>query len=106
MTDTTADVSIAKLVAGLAGSVVSMKFVQGTYPERLLMCAGGAALSFYATTPVHQWVNLQNTEGLIGFLIGLFGMAIVAKGYEVLQMMDAKQIAADTWAWVRRKWGA
>ena len=70
------------------------------------MCLGGAALSFYGTTPVHEWVSLQNTEGLIGFLIGLFGMAIVAKAYEVLQMMDAKQIATDAWDWVKRKWGA
>ena len=106
MTEPTPDFSIAKLIAGLAGSVVSMKFVQGTYPERVLMCLGGAALSFYGTTPIYQWVDLQNTEGLIGFLVGLFGMAIVAKAYEVLQLMDAQQIAADVWQWFKRKWGA
>lgn len=106
MTETTPDFSIAKLIAGLAGSVVSMKFVQGTYPERVLMCLGGAGLSFYGTTPIYQWVQLPNTEGLIGFLVGLFGMAIVAKLYEVLQLMDAQQIAKDLWAWIQRKWGA
>lgn len=100
------DFSIAKLAAGLFGSVVSLKFVQGTILERALMCVGGAALSYYASTPVVAWVGLPNIEGLVGFMIGLFGMAVVAKGYEVLQMLDAKTIAADGWEWVKRKWGA
>jgi hypothetical protein len=39
-------------------------------------------------------------------LIGLFGMAIMAKVYEVILMADAKQIAAETWAWIKRKWGS
>lgn len=106
MSDTPADINVAKLLAGLAGSVVSLKFVQGTLIERLLMCLGGAAVSYYATTPVASWVNVPQTDGLIGFLIGLFGMAIVAKCYEVLQVLDSRQIAASVWEWIKRKWGA
>lgn len=107
MTDpTTADLSITKLVSGVAGSIVSLKFVQGTWIERALMCVGGASLSFYGTTPVYSWVQLTDAEGLIGFMIGLFGMAIVAKCYEVVQLIDAKQLSTDLWEWVKRKWGA
>lgn len=106
MTEATADFSLAKLFAGLAGSIVSLKFVQGTYVERGLMCVGGAALSYYATTPVSMWVGLPNTEGLVGFMIGLFGMAVVAKLYEVVQLLDSKKIAEDAWEWIKRKWGA
>lgn len=106
MTETTTDISIAKILAGLAGSVVSLKFVQGTYIERSLMCLGGASLSFYATTPAVYWVGLPNIEGLVGFMIGLFGMAIVAKFYEVVQLLDAKEISQQAWDWLKRKWGA
>jgi hypothetical protein len=106
MTEATADFSVAKLLAGLAGSVVSLKFVQGTYAERALMCMGGAALSFYGTDPTTQWVGIPNIDGLIGFMIGLFGMALVAKLYEAFQLLDAKEIAQGALDWLKRKWGA
>lgn len=100
------DFSIAKLASGVAGALVSMRFLQGTWPEKITMAMGGAALSYYGTTHVAHWLSMETAEGLVGFLIGLFGMAIVSKGYEVIQMIDAKQVAADAWAWVTRKWRA
>ena len=100
------DFSIAKLLAGVAGSVVSLRFVQGTITERAFMGIGGAALSYYASTPAAQWVGVKDAEGLVGFLIGLFGMAIMAKVYEVIQSADATKIAMDGWETIKRKWGA
>lgn len=106
MADQTPDFSVAKLMAGVAGSVVSLRFVQGTIVERIFMGIGGAALSYYASTPAAQWVGVKDAEGLVGFLIGLFGMAIMAKLYEVILIMDATTIANDAWASIKRKWGA
>ena len=100
------DFSLVKLAAGVAGAVVSLRFVQGTFFERLTMAIGGAALSYFATSPLAEWLGAAKSEGVIGFFIGLFGMAIVSKIYEVIQMVDAKQVAADTWRMVKRKWGA
>ena len=100
------DLSIAKLASGVAGALVSMRFLQGTWPEKLTMAAGGSALSYFATTPIAEWLGVQRAEGLVGFLVGLFGMAIVSKGYEVIQMVDAKKVAADAWEMVKRKWRA
>lgn len=100
------DFSMIKLAAGLAGAVVSLRFVQGSYLERLTMALGGAALSYFGTTPLSDWLAAPKAEGVIGFFIGLFGMAIVAKVYEVIQMLDAKQAASDVWETVKRKWGA
>ena len=104
--DSIPDFSLAKLASGVAGALVSMRFLQGTWPEKITMAIGGAALSYYATGSVASWLSMQTAEGLVGFLIGLFGMAIVAKGYEVIQMIDAKQVAADVWTWITRKWRA
>lgn len=100
------DFSAAKLLAGLAGSVVSLRFVQGTIAERVFMGIGGAALSYYATTPAAQWVGVRDAEGLVGFLIGLFGMAIMAKIYEVILLADSGKMASDLWETIKRKWGA
>jgi len=102
----TPDFSLAKLLAGALGSFVSLKFVQGTLFERVFMGVGGASVSYYAATPAYNWIGVPNTEGLVGFLIGLFGMAIMAKVYEVIQMTDAKQVSQDIWEWIKRKWGA
>ncbi len=106
MAEPASDFSIAKLLAGICGSVVSLRFVQGTIAERISMGIGGAALSYYASTPAAQWVGIKDAEGLVGFLIGLFGMAIMAKIYEVIMLADAKTIATDMWAAIKRKWGA
>ena len=100
------DISFFKLAAGIAGAVVSLRFVQGTYMERVTMAVGGAALSYFATTPLSEWLAAPKAEGVIGFFIGLFGMAIVSKVYEVIQLLDAKQIATDVWETLKRKWGA
>lgn len=106
MSDPLPDFSLAKLAAGVAGSVVSLRFVQGSVLERLFMGIGGAALSYYATTPVSMWVGVKDAEGLVGFLIGLFGMAVMAKIYEAIQVADATKIAGDAWEALKRKWSA
>jgi hypothetical protein len=91
------DGPISKLIVGLAGSVVSMKFVQGTWVERLLMCVGGAALSYYGTSPICTWWGVTSAEGLVGFLLGLFGMALVTRVYEAIQYFDVKRVM-DSWS--------
>ena len=98
--------SIAKLLAGIAGSFVSLRFMHGTLIQRIILAVGGAALSYYATTPFAMWMGARDAEGLIGFFIGMFGMAIVSKIYEVIHAADATLIAGDIWEWIKRKWGA
>lgn len=103
MADPSADFSVTKALAGVLGSFVSMRFVPGTVLERMTMGAGGAALSYYAATPAAVWFGMQSAEGLVGFLIGLFGMSLVSKFYEVIAALDAKTMASDLWETVKRK---
>ncbi|MDQ0084595.1 hypothetical protein J2W35_004964 [Variovorax boronicumulans] len=106
MAEPTSDFNVAKLGAGIAGAVTSLRFVKGTWQEKTIMVIGGCAFSYYASEFISSWLAMQKAEGLIGYLCGLFGMAVISKIYEVIQMLDAKQIATDAWAWVVRKWGA
>jgi sulfite exporter TauE/SafE len=101
------DPAIAKLGASLVGSLVSLRFVVGTWPERFLMFVGGAALSYYSTESVARWIGGGiDTVGLVGFFLGLLGMTIMSKVYEAIQALDSKQLAADFRNWAARKWGA
>lgn len=100
-----ADFSVSNIIAAILGSLVSLKFVQGTLIERVFMAIGGSALSYYATSPTAAWLGMHMAEGLVGFLIGLFGMAIVAKLYEVVLLLDSKTIATELWAGVKKRLG-
>lgn len=98
---------VAKLAASFFGSLVSLRFVKGTWPEVLLMFVGGVALSYNGTTPVCRWIGGgPETLGLVGFFLGLLGMAVVSKIYEAIQSLDTKKMGEDIWAWFVRKWGA
>ena len=69
--------------AGVAGAALSLRFVAGTWPERLTMAVGGAVVSYYAAPWVSAKIGLP--EGLAGFLLGLFGMALISKIWEAIQ---------------------
>lgn len=95
--------SLGELVPGALGSVVALPFIKGPWHVRLAMVFGGAALSFYATHPLAIWLDLIKSEGLIGFLVGLFGMAIVAKVYEIINSFEAKAVAIGLKDWILSK---
>ena len=85
------DIWMAKL-SGVVGSLVSLRFIAGTWPERFTMALGGSALSLYSSTYVAERTGLP--EGLSGFLLGLFGMAIAAKVWEAIQATQAADVLA------------
>ena len=81
--------------AGVAGALVSMRFVNGSLFERLLMMIGGAFFSFYATEWTAQWLSLP--QGLTGFLLGLFGMSVLSRVWEWVQSTNAVSGFLDAW---------
>lgn len=97
MTVDNLDAWITKL-AGVAGAAVSLKFIQGTWPERIVMALGGALLSLYASPWASGVSGLP--EGLTGFLTGLLGMALLARVWEGVQVLD---VAGIMKSWLERK---
>ena len=91
----THDVTVLKLVPGLVGSFISLGFIKRSWPERMVMAVGGAALSYWGTDWATAFLGMQKAEGLVGFLIGLFGLAMVAKVYEVIAAIDAAALLTD-----------
>lgn len=87
---TAIDLYMTKL-AGIAGAFLSLNFVKGSWPERLIMAVGGALVSLYGTPWLATKTGLP--DGLTGFMLGLFGMAICAKFWEVIQATPI----ADLW---------
>jgi hypothetical protein len=70
------DILAAKF-SGVAGAFVSMRFLSGSFKERITSAIGGAIASYYSA----PWLALKLAipEGLSGFLVGLFGMAVCSR---------------------------
>lgn len=83
MTDANFDLLAAKL-SGVAGALLSLNFIKGTWPERFVMGFGGSIISLYGAGYVAAKTGLP--DGLAGFLVGMFGMAITAKVWEAIQI--------------------
>lgn len=96
------DVFAAKL-AGVAGALVSMRFLQGTWPQRIGTAICGALISFYAAPYVAARVGIP--EGLSGFLLGLFGMAIASRFWEWIQTTPIAGVWQIVIDWLKKKAG-
>lgn len=70
------DIAATKL-SGVIGAFVSMRFLSGSLKERMSSAIAGAVTSYYSAPFVA--FRLGMPEGLAGFLIGLFGMAVCSR---------------------------
>lgn len=73
----------AKL-AGVAGAVISLRYVEGTRWEKATMAASGSVVAYYFGPYISE--RLETPETIIGFLLGLFGMAVSKRIWEAIQM--------------------
>jgi len=90
-------------VPGIIGSVVAMLWSRDK-PARLIAAAiGGSTVSYYAAAPFANWLAPGvNVVGFVGFLLGVFAMAIGAKIFETIEEFDLKTRLG---AWLdRRGW--
>ena len=71
-----------KILPGALGSLVALGWITGTLLQRVASIFGGSIGAFYATPYLTSAAGTD--AGLTGFLVGLFGMAIVSKCYEAL----------------------
>lgn len=87
---------VMKVIPGVFGSIVSMLFVEDTWPRRILMWLGGAALAYYFTPWLAPKVSIP--EGMSGFLLGLTGMFVVARTVDAVK---AIMLAPLIEQWIR-----
>jgi len=71
---------LAKLIPGALGSLFSMFWIRNHWLRMFGMFFGGVVLSYYATDYVVKLTGFPG--GLAGFLLGIFGMSIVASIFD------------------------
>ena len=75
-----------KLLPGSIGSLGSLRWIKESLFRSLVMFVVGCALARYGAASVHRWTTLD--EGFCGFLLGLLGMLVIAKGVEAWTLLD------------------
>lgn len=84
---------VSSAAPGVLGSLFSMLWINDTWPRKLVMFFAGAALARLGTHDVARISGLN--DGLIGFLLGLFGMAITASVFAGWAKLDMSVILRD-----------
>jgi hypothetical protein len=88
-------------VAGIAGSLVALAFLRRPPLQMFGLFIGGCLLAHYGTQWIALLFDMEKFDGLIGFLTGMMGMRIVEKTYELLEVVDVK----DLWLRVLKRLG-
>lgn len=82
---------IARGTPGAIGALAAMLWLKDTVVRRLSAVIAGSAASYYGT-PFALLFFATVDSHLMGFLIGLFGMAVASKLLETLEAIPAKVI--------------
>ena len=82
---------IVRGTPGLIGAISAMLWLKETWLRRASSVIAGSAASYYGT-PFGLTLFSSLDSNLMGFLIGLFGMAIAIKLFETLEQFPTKSI--------------
>ena len=81
---------VAKITSGTVGSIGAMFLMRDTWVRRISVVLPAVGLSYYAAAPLAVWAHMP--EGLSGCLVGMLGMAFLAKIINTLDRIDAYAI--------------
>tara|TARA_R110000868_G_scaffold19561_1_gene84203 strand:- start:957 stop:1283 length:327 start_codon:yes stop_codon:yes gene_type:complete len=90
------------LIAGLAGAVISLRFVSevNTWWSRITLVICGTAFASYATPALAEWlVASERVESGLAFAIGLFGMSLAGA---LLAAIKEAKLAEAISSWFKR----
>jgi hypothetical protein len=86
---------------GVAGSAIALFFMRRPPWSLVGIFIGGCLLAFFGTKWVSVWAGMESADGLVGFLLGLFGMALIAKIHDTIEAISPTEL----WDAIRKKVG-
>ena len=92
-------------MAGAAGSLLAMFFMRRPLVQLLGVFVGGCAISLFATDWVAAWLGMTGERGLVGFLLGTFGMSTVGKVFDTIEAVNPAELWAALKDAVRKRLG-
>lgn len=96
------------LAAAFVGALISMKFLEGLAVwQRWLTALAGWATALFITPGVIRFFQLEvaGWAGSIGFIVGVFGMAIIGAVFKAIQDVYAVDWGEMLKSWFARRGG-
>lgn len=97
---------MAKLGPGIAGAVISLKFmpIGTTWAARFMSLVGGVAAAAYLAPALSEWLGISSTriEAGMGFLVGSLAMVVLG---EATQAVHDAQVGQALRGWLRKRAG-
>lgn len=81
-----------QVAPGVIGALVALRWIGGTPWQLVSSFLGGACGAFYGTPHAVVWFGTN--AGLSGFLLGLFGMAVASRIFDLIARLDMDGLAA------------
>lgn len=91
------------LAAGVAGSVIGIRFAPGlTWVERVFNVMAGSLTAAYATPGIATWFDVSKPEVLsaMAFALGLFGLSLAAAAMQGVRDLKVAEIISG---WISRR---
>ena len=89
--------------AGIAGSLVALKFAPGsTWGERALNVLAGSLTAAYVSPALVEWLHISSPglQSGLSFLLGLFGLSLAAAAVQAIRDTPLGQVITG---WISRK---
>ncbi len=86
---------VQETVPGIAGSLTALLFFRDGWRRAIGVFVAGAAIAKFVGPFVAAMIG--SSAEIAGYITGLFGIAIVAKIFDMISNFDAKQAAGDLW---------
>lgn len=83
--------SKSPILAGMLGSIVSLKWAPGlSWPERIFNTTCGSSMAIFLAPAIAQYLKLGSPEmqGAVAFFTGLFGLNLAATGVRWLSTLQ------------------
>ncbi len=91
---------------GVAGSLLALLFMRRPWTMLLAMFVGGCLIAYIVTPWLAAYLEVgPKGEGVVGFLLGLFGMATTAKVFDLIEAINVADIWAALKDWIRKRLG-
>ena len=86
---------------GIIGSALALFFVRRPPLNMVGMFIGGCLLAYFGTRWAAHRLGMESADGLVGFLLGLFGMALIAKVHDTIEAVSPTEV----WGAIKKRLG-
>lgn len=90
---------------GIAGSAVALFFMRRTPLIMAGIFVGGCLVSYYATGWVSKELEMERADGLVGFLLGVFSMALIGKVHDTIEAINPGEVWTAVKDFIRKRLG-